>query len=57
MTEKIRQIHADSGVVYGSPRVPAVLRREGAATGRKRVERLMCEAGLHGISPRRSERG
>ncbi|WP_420717218.1 IS3 family transposase [Streptomyces sp. H27-G5] len=31
----------------------AVLKREGEAVGRKRVERLMREAGLHGISPRR----
>ncbi|MFG2639008.1 transposase [Streptomyces sp. NPDC048362] len=30
----------------------AVLKREGQAVGRKRVERLMREAGLHGVSPR-----
>ncbi|MEV7239621.1 IS3 family transposase, partial [Streptomyces sp. NPDC051020] len=57
LTEKIKQIHADSGGIYGSPRVHAVLRREGDATGRKRVERLMREAGLHGISPRRHGKG
>ncbi|WP_327242121.1 IS3 family transposase [Streptomyces sp. NBC_01320] len=33
------------------------LRREGDATSRKRVERLMREAGLHGVSPRRHGKG
>jgi len=53
LTEQIRQIHADSGGIYGSPRVHAVLKRDGVAIGRKRVERLMREAELAGISPRR----
>ncbi|MFE6023112.1 IS3 family transposase [Streptomyces sp. NPDC056441] len=53
MTEKIREIHADSGGIYGSPRVHAVLKREGVHVGRTRVERLMREADLAGISPRR----
>jgi hypothetical protein len=35
----IRQVHADSGGIYGSPRVHAVLKREGVHVGRKRVER------------------
>ncbi|MGW9499324.1 IS3 family transposase [Streptomyces prasinus] len=35
------QIHTDSGGIYGSPRVHAVLKREGIHVGRKRVERLM----------------
>ncbi|MER5348711.1 IS3 family transposase, partial [Streptomyces mirabilis] len=55
LTVKIRQVHADSGGIYGSPRVHAVLKREGVHVGRKRVERLMREAGLAGISPRRSK--
>ncbi|CAM5632383.1 hypothetical protein SHIRM173S_11984 [Streptomyces hirsutus] len=54
LTEKVRQVHADSGGIYGSPRVHAVLKREGVAIGRKRVERLMREAG---IGPRRTGRG
>ncbi|MER6564576.1 IS3 family transposase [Streptomyces sp. NPDC001027] len=54
LTGRIRQVHGDSGGVYGSPRVHAVLKREGVAIGRKRVERLMREAGLAGISPRRT---
>ncbi|MET8414053.1 IS3 family transposase [Streptomyces sp. NPDC005195] len=53
LTEHIRQIHADSGGIYGSPRVHAVLKREDIHVGRKRVERLMREADLAGISPRR----
>lgn len=35
----------------------AVLKRSGVAIGRKRVERLMREAGLAGISPRRTGKG
>lgn len=31
----IRQIHDESGVIYGSPRVHAVLKREGIHLGRK----------------------
>ncbi|MGW3851663.1 IS3 family transposase, partial [Streptomyces fagopyri] len=54
LTGQIRQIHADSGGIYGSPRVHAVLKREGVHVGRKRVERLMREADLAGVSPRRS---
>ncbi|WP_372495864.1 IS3 family transposase [Kitasatospora humi] len=47
MTENIRRIHADSDATYGSPRVHAVLRREGTHVGRKHVERLMLrQAGL-----------
>ncbi|MGO4419246.1 IS3 family transposase, partial [Streptomyces sp. MCAF7] len=57
LTEQIRQVHADSGGIYGSPRVHAVLKREGVTIGRKRVERLMREAGLAGISPRRTGKG
>ncbi|MEW2631074.1 IS3 family transposase [Streptomyces sp. NPDC048389] len=53
LTEQIRQIHADSGGIYGSPRVHAALKREDVHVGRKRVERLMGEADLAGISPRR----
>ncbi|MFI6475299.1 IS3 family transposase [Streptomyces sp. NPDC050516] len=54
LTEQIRIIHADSGGMYGSPRVHAVLKREGIHVGRKRVERLMREDGLAGVSPRRT---
>ncbi|MFE7517845.1 IS3 family transposase [Streptomyces halstedii] len=53
MTERIKEIHAESGGNYGSPRVHAVLKREGTRVGRKRVERLMREADIAGVSPRR----
>ncbi|MFF8868341.1 IS3 family transposase [Streptomyces sp. NPDC015139] len=55
LTEHIRRIHAGSGGIYGSPRVHAQLKREGVHVGRKRVERLMRQADLQGISPRRTK--
>ena len=45
---KIRQIHRRSRQTYGSPRVHAELRALGTRCSRKRVERLMREAGLRG---------
>ncbi|MFJ5036047.1 IS3 family transposase [Streptomyces sp. NPDC088560] len=54
LTERIKEIHTESGGIYGSPRVHAVLKREGVHVGRKRVERLMREADIAGISPRRN---
>jgi len=56
LLEEIRRIHAESGGVYGSPRVHAVLRREGQVVSRKRVERLMREAGITGVAPARKLR-
>lgn len=45
---EITVIHRRSGNTYGSPRVHAVLHRRGVRVSRKRVERLMREAGLQG---------
>ena len=46
LTEKIKQIHADSDGTYGARRIHAELRLEhGIRVGRKRVERLMKAAG------------
>ncbi|MFF0630146.1 IS3 family transposase [Streptomyces sp. NPDC004296] len=53
LADRIKGTHADPGGNHGSPRVPAVLRREGTRVGRKRVERLMRGADLAGVSPRR----
>ncbi|WP_369008270.1 IS3 family transposase [Streptomyces sp. PT12] len=38
---------------YGSPRVTAVLRRDGRRLNRKKVERTMRERGIRGITRRR----
>jgi putative transposase len=49
LSERIAEIHAESGKTYGSPRVHAELRLEDdVGVGRKRVERLMRAAGLCG---------
>jgi putative transposase len=54
--EQIQRIHQDSDGTYGSPKVHAQLRREGICTSRKRVERLMREAGLQGAFMRKHRR-
>jgi hypothetical protein len=56
LTEQIRRIHQASSGRYGSPRVQAMLAREGIRVGEKRVERLMRVAGLQGAA-RRSRKG
>jgi putative transposase len=43
LVEKIEQAFEDSYQTYGSPRIQAVLKREGTACSRKRVARLMRE--------------
>jgi len=48
LLEHIQRIWTSSRFTYGSPRVHAQLAREGIRVGRKRVERLMREAGLKG---------
>jgi putative transposase len=50
LTERIRQIHTESDETYGRPRVRAELRDQGVSASRKRVARLMREAGLQGVS-------
>lgn len=52
LIERVRQIHADSRGFYGSPRVVGQLRLQGKAVGKRRVARLMREAGLQGRSAR-----
>jgi transposase InsO family protein len=46
--KQIQRIYAASQGRYGSPRVHEALRREGLAIGKKRVARLMQEAGIAG---------
>jgi putative transposase len=50
LTEKIKTIWAENRKVYGAPRIHAELRMQfGVRVGRKRVERLMREAGISGL--------
>ncbi|MFC8209057.1 MULTISPECIES: IS3 family transposase [Streptomyces] len=53
LTERITEAHAKSRGTYGAPRIHAVLKREGAVCGRRRVARLMRAAGLQGRHRRR----
>ncbi len=53
LTEKISRIHRDSRQTYGAPRIHFELRTLGVRCARKRVARLMREAGLFGCGGRR----
>lgn len=53
LLQRIRTVHATSRATYGMPRVHAELRAAGERHGRKRIARLMREAGLVGVSRRR----
>jgi putative transposase len=53
LLHKIRAVHQRSGGTYGAPRIHAQLRRDGIRTSRKRVERLMGQAGLQGAFVRK----
>ena len=53
LLKRIRTVHATSRETYGSPRVHAELRAGGDKHGRKRIARLMRDAGLAGASRRR----
>ncbi len=50
---KIKRVHAESRRTYGRPRIHAELAAEGMRIGQKRVGRLMKQAGIAGIRPRR----
>jgi putative transposase len=53
LSEKIARIHRDSRQTYGAPRIHFELRALGVRCARKRVARLMREAGLFGCGGRR----
>jgi hypothetical protein len=53
LAAKIQAVHEESKGRYGAPRVHAELRRRGQRHGRKRVARLMRQAGLQGRAARR----
>jgi len=50
---RIRTAHDASRGTYGAPRVHAELAAQGIRIGRKRVARLMAQAGLAGVSRRK----
>jgi putative transposase len=52
LSVRIAAIHEASGERYGSPRVHAELAAEGVPVSRKRVARLMAEAGLESVRKR-----
>jgi putative transposase len=57
LTEQIREIHAANRGVYGAPRIQAELQiARGIRVGRKRVERLMRQAGISGLVPKKRGR-
>jgi putative transposase len=53
LIEDIRAAHAASRGTYGAPRVHAELAAKGIRVGRKRIARLMSQAGVAGISRRK----
>jgi hypothetical protein len=53
LLKRVRTIHASSRQTYGAPRIHADLRGRGERHSRKRIARLMREAGLVGASHRR----
>ena len=57
LLERIKQVHGENRQVYGSRRVQAELRLgEGIVISRKRIQRLMREAGLSGLVARKRGR-
>lgn len=56
LLDDIRRIHIASSGTYGSPRVHAVMHRNGQNVGRGRIETLMRRAGIFGLAalPRRA---
>ena len=54
LTERIQASYEASGCTYGMPRIRADLRDQHIIASRKRIARLMRQAGLRGISRRRA---
>jgi putative transposase len=54
LTAKLEAAHVESRGTYGVPRLHAELVANGELVGKKRVARLMRNAGLVGISPRKT---
>ena len=56
LSARVRAIHERSRGTYGAPRIHAELAAEGTPVSRKRVARVMREAGLAGVSRRKGPR-
>ena len=56
LSARVREIHRRSRGTYGAPRIHAELAAEGTQVSRKRVARVMREAGLSGVSRRKEPR-
>ena len=56
LTARVRAIHEHSRGSYGAPRIQAELAEQGLAVSRKRVARVMRQAGLAGVSRRKGPR-
>jgi hypothetical protein len=57
LTEKIKQIHTENRGVYGARRIHAELRMtHDVRVGKKRVARLMRQAGISGLMPKKRGR-
>jgi len=53
LTEKIIEVHDESNGTYGTPRIHAELADQGHRHSRKRIARLLRQAGRAGRSPKR----
>jgi putative transposase len=53
LLDQIRAFHRQSRGTYGAPRIHRDLRATGVRVGRKRVARLLKQAGLRGVSRRK----
>ena len=56
LTARVRAIHEHSRGSYGAPRIQAELAEQGLPVSRKRVARVMRQAGLAGVSRRKGPR-
>ena len=57
LADKIKKIHQQSHGIYGSPRITAVLRRQGLTVSENRVARIMQAYGIVGRIHTRKPRG
>ena len=53
LTKTITELHRESKGRYGAPRIHAGLRRKGRRHGKKRIARLVQQAGLRRRTPKR----